>query len=74
MGEEGGESFDHLVGAAEQRERNGEAEGLGFSSRASRRSEPSNRRFALQHEAVEVAALGHVIVRIGLMHDAAVIP
>src|SRR6266550_5939946 len=35
---------------------------------------PSNRRFALQHEAVKVAALVHVIVRIGLMHDAAVIP
>ena len=54
-------------------------------SRASRRSDlrrrwPSNsapssdRRFALEHEAVEVAALAHVVVGVGLMHDAAVVP
>jgi hypothetical protein len=35
---------------------------------------PSDRRFALEHEAVEVAALAHVVVGVGLMHDAAVVP
>src|SRR5712692_8273812 len=34
----------------------------------------SDRRLTLEHEAVEEAALVHVIVGIGLMHDAAVIP
>src|SRR5262249_36402137 len=35
---------------------------------------PSDRLFALEHEAVEVAAFAHVIVGVGLMHDAAIVP
>src|SRR5262249_55507596 len=35
---------------------------------------PSDRRLALEQEAIEVAALAHVVVRIGLVHDAAVVP
>src|SRR5262245_66029822 len=35
---------------------------------------PSDRRLALEQEAIEIAALAHVVVRIGLVHDAAVVP
>ena len=34
----------------------------------------SCRRFALEHEAVEIAAFVHVVIGIGLVHDAAVVP
>src|SRR5262245_38429669 len=34
----------------------------------------SNRRLALEPEAIEIAAFAHIVVRVGLVHDAAVIP
>src|SRR5437763_14724003 len=40
------------------------------NDRIRRKPSRSDRGFAFQHQAVEVAALGHVIVGIGLMHDA----
>src|SRR5262245_34733700 len=35
---------------------------------------PSDRHLALQHEPVEITALLHVVVGVGLVHDAAVVP
>src|SRR5262245_45069669 len=35
---------------------------------------PSDRHLALQHEPIEIAALLHVVVGVGLVHDAAVVP
>src|SRR5215831_3369719 len=37
-------------------------------------SDPSHRRFALEHQAIEQAALVHVVVGIGLVHNAAIVP
>ena len=38
------------------------------------RTAPSRRHFALEHQPIEVAPLVHVVVGIGLVHDAAVVP
>ena len=52
------------------------AEGLNLfaCSRVYARLPRSDRRLALQHQAVEVAPLVHVVVEVGLVDDAAVVP
>src|SRR5207253_2179475 len=49
--------------------------GVGSHAQGSNRDlGPSDRRFALEQDAVEVAPLVHVVIGIGLVHDAAVVP